>query len=114
MSEPVTPIPRLPTCPIRLVDAFLPSLLERPSVIVNVSSGLARVPDVAAPVHSGAKAFVHAWTVALRAQLTDTSLRVVELLPPVTDTPLADEVAPGSAPRSSGSRVCPRDWPSGC
>lgn len=83
--------------PIRLVDAFLPSLLERPSVIVNVSSGLAWVPYVAAPVYSGAKAFVHAWTVALRVQLADTSVRVVELLPPVTDTPLADGLNAGFA-----------------
>lgn len=83
--------------PIRLVDAFLPSLLERPSVIVNVSSGLAWVPYVAAPVYSGAKAFVHAWTVALRAQLADTSVRVVELLPPVTDTPLANGLNAGFA-----------------
>ena len=76
--------------PIRLVDAFLPGLLERPSMIINVSSGLAWVPYVPAPVYSGAKAFVHAWTIALRAQLAGTSVRVVELLPPVTDTPLAD------------------------
>ncbi len=80
--------------PVRLVDAFLPQLLERPSTIVNVSSGLAWVPYAAAPVYSGAKAFVHAWTVSLREQLKDTSVRVVELLPPVTDTPLADGLNP--------------------
>jgi NADP-dependent 3-hydroxy acid dehydrogenase YdfG len=51
---------------------------------VNVSSGLAWVPYPAAPVYSGAKAFVHAWTVSLREQLKDTSVRVVELLPPVS------------------------------
>lgn len=43
---------------------------------------------------SGAKAFVHAWTVSLREQLKDTTVRVVELLPPVTDTPLADGLNP--------------------
>jgi len=80
--------------PVRMVDAFLPGLLERPSTIVNVSSGLAWVPYAAAPVYSGAKAFVHAWTVSLREQLKDTSVRVVELLPPVTDTPLADGLNP--------------------
>ena len=80
--------------PIRMVDACLPGLLERPSTIVNVSSGLAWVPYAAAPVYSGAKAFVHAWTVSLREQLKDTSVRVVELLPPVTDTPLADGLNP--------------------
>lgn len=80
--------------PIRMVDAFLPGLLERPSTIVNVSSGLAWVPYAAAPVYSGAKAFVHAWTLSLREQLKGTSVRVVELLPPVTDTPLADGLNP--------------------
>lgn len=80
--------------PVRMVDAFLPALLERPSTIVNVSSGLAWVPYAAAPVYSGAKAFVHAWTVSLREQLKDTSVRVVELLPPVTDTPMADGLNP--------------------
>ena len=84
--------------PLRLVDAFLPHLLERPSVIVNVSSGLAWVPFVTAPVYSGAKAFLHAWTIALRAQLEGTSVRVVELLPPVTDTPMAQGVATPIAP----------------
>jgi uncharacterized oxidoreductase len=80
--------------PVRMVNAFLPGLLERPSTIVNVSSGLAWVPYAAAPVYSGAKAFVHAWTVSLREQLQGTSVRVVELLPPVTDTPLADGLNP--------------------
>lgn len=80
--------------PVRMVDVFLPGLLQRPSTIVNVSSGLAWVPYAAAPVYSGAKAFVHAWTVSLREQLKDTSVRVVELLPPVTDTPLADGLNP--------------------
>lgn len=90
--------------PLRLVDAFLPHLLERPSVIVNVSSGLAWVPYATAPVYSGAKAFLHAWTMALRAQLAGTSVRVVELLPPVTDTPMAHGVATPLAPMApSGS-----------
>ncbi|WP_380169615.1 SDR family oxidoreductase [Jannaschia sp. R86511] len=83
--------------PVRLVHAFLPHLLQRRSVIVNVSSGLAWVPYASAPVYSGAKAFVHAWTVALREQLKGTSVRVVELLPPVTDTPLADGLNPSFA-----------------
>ena len=51
-------------------------------------------PYAAAPVYSGAKAFVHAWTRSLRHQLRDTSVRVVELLPPVVDTPLATNLDP--------------------
>ncbi len=75
--------------PVRLVHHFLPGMLKRPAVIVNVSSGLAYVPFAAAPVYCGSKAFVHSYTQCLRTQLAGTSVRVVELLPPVVDTPLA-------------------------
>lgn len=79
--------------PMRMVHHFLPSLLTREAIIVNVSSGLAYVPFAAAPVYSAAKAFVHVYTRCLREQLKGTSVRVVELLPPVVDTPLAAEVS---------------------
>lgn len=78
--------------PVRMVHHFLPHLLSRPSTIVNVSSGLAFVPFAAAPVYSATKAFVHAWTQGLRAQLGGTSVRVVELMPPVVDTPMVEEL----------------------
>lgn len=87
--------------PVRMVHAFLPDLIERKSVLVNVSSGLAWVPFVGAPIYSGSKAFVHAWTIALREQLRSHSVRVVELLPPVVDTPLAKNLDP------SFSRMAP-------
>lgn len=75
--------------PIRMIEHFLPSMLDRKSTIINVSSGLAYVPFAPTPVYSAAKAFVHAYTRCLREQLRGTSVRVVELLPPVVDTPLA-------------------------
>ena len=75
--------------PIRMIEYFLPSMLDRESTIINVSSGLAYIPYAKAPVYSAAKAFVHAYTMCLREQLRGTSVRVVELLPPVVDTPLA-------------------------
>jgi uncharacterized oxidoreductase len=78
--------------PVRLVHHFLPDMLKRPSVLVNVSSGLAYVPYSAAPVYSASKAFVHAYTQCLRAQLAGTLVRVVELLPPVVDTSMAGEL----------------------
>lgn len=56
--------------------------------LVQVSSGLAFVPLVAAPVYSATKAAVHAFTVALREQLRPTGVQVVELIPPVVDTNL--------------------------
>ncbi|OPB00337.1 short-chain dehydrogenase [Pseudomonas fluorescens] len=75
--------------PILLTQYFLPLLRQQPAaLIVNVSSGLALIPFVIAPVYSAAKAGMHAYTRCLRAQVKNTSVRVVELLPPGTETAL--------------------------
>ena len=75
--------------PVQMVQAFLPGLKARPdALIVNVSSGLAFVPFPLSPIYSAAKAGVHAYTRCLRAQLKRTNVRVVELAPPGTETPL--------------------------
>ena len=75
--------------PIQMVQAFLPALKARPNaLIVNVSSGLAFVPFPLAPMYSAAKAGIHAYTRCLRAQLARSQVRVVELAPPGTETPL--------------------------
>lgn len=78
--------------PVRLVHHFLPGMLQRESVIVNVSSSLVYVPYASAPIYSASKAFVHSYTQSLRAQLADTSVRVVELLPPVVDTEMVADI----------------------
>jgi len=76
--------------PIRLVHYFLPQLKKsKQAVIVNVSSGLAYVPYAQAPTYSGTKAALHFWTMGIRPQLKRHNIRIVELLPPVVDTPLA-------------------------
>ncbi|MEA5582702.1 SDR family NAD(P)-dependent oxidoreductase [Nodularia harveyana UHCC-0300] len=90
--------------PVRLVHYFLPGMLRRESVIINVSSGLAYTPYASAPVYSASKAFLHSYTQSLRAQLADTSVRVVELLPPVVDTELATDLDP-SFPRISPEKL---------
>ena len=76
--------------PIRLLHYFLP-LLKKSSnaVLVNVSSGLAYVPFAPAPVYSGTKSALHFWTKSIRLHLKPHKIKVVELLPPVVDTPLA-------------------------
>jgi uncharacterized oxidoreductase len=74
---------------INVTAALLPLLRRQPTArIVNVSSGLAFVPLVHAPVYSATKAAVHAFTVALREQLRGTGVRVVELIPPIVATNL--------------------------
>ena len=68
---------------------FLPHLKHQANAaIVNVSSGLAFVPMPISPVYSASKAAIHAFTLSLRVQLKNTSVKVFELAPPGTDTPL--------------------------
>ncbi len=75
--------------PILVNQEFLPHLREQSeALIVNVSSGLALIPFTISPVYSAAKAGLHAYTRCLRAQMKGTSVRVIELLPPGTETPL--------------------------
>jgi uncharacterized oxidoreductase len=75
--------------PVRMVQQFLPHLKTRPgALIVNVSSGLAFVPMLAAPVYSATKAAMHSYSQSLRGQLEGTGVTVVELAPPGVETPL--------------------------
>ena len=74
---------------IHVSAAFLPLLRRQPSArLVHVGSGLAYVPLALAPVYSATKAAVHSFTISLRHQLASTSVRVIEILPPVVDTAL--------------------------
>ena len=79
------------TGPVWMVKQFLPQLKAQPfSAIVNVSSALAFVPFPISPIYSATKAGIHAFTKALRVQLKNTNIRVFELVPPSTQTPLQD------------------------
>jgi len=76
---------------IRMIHRFLPHLKTQPAAaIVNISSGLAFVPFPISPVYSAAKAGVHAYTQVLRLQLKATNVKVFEVAPPSTETPLQD------------------------
>jgi uncharacterized oxidoreductase len=74
---------------IRLTAALLPQLLARPrATIMTVSSGLAFVPMATTPSYCATKAAIHSYTQSLRYQLRDTTLQVVELIPPYVQTEL--------------------------
>ena len=76
--------------PIRMLHNFLPQLKKsKNGIVINTSSGLAYVPFAQAPTYSGTKAALHFWTMGIRPQLKPHNIRVVELLPPVVNTPLA-------------------------
>jgi uncharacterized oxidoreductase len=75
--------------PIYLSAYFIPLLLKKKeSAIINVSSGLGFVPIASMPVYCATKAAVHSFTVSLRYQLRDTSIKVFEIVPPAVDTEL--------------------------
>jgi uncharacterized oxidoreductase len=82
--------------PIHLNRLLIPTLLANggPSLIVNVTSGGAYIPQVFAPVYSACKAALHSYTITLRHALSATACRVVELIPPAVQTGLA---SPGAA-----------------
>jgi uncharacterized oxidoreductase len=89
--------------PIRLSALFVPWLLKRKeAAIMNVSSGLAFVPIAAMPVYCATKAAVHSFTVSLRYQLRDTSIKVFELVPPAVDTELGKGTAEEGEPEYRG------------
>jgi uncharacterized oxidoreductase len=75
--------------PIRMVNAFLPQLTAKDhAAIVNVSSGLAFVPLPITPTYNATKAAIHSFSESLRVQLADTSVQVIELVPPPVRTTL--------------------------
>ena len=92
--------------PIRLTAALLPSLLKKPrAAIVNVSSGLAFMPSALTPTYCATKAGLHSYTQSLRYQLRETSVQVIEVIPPHLQTGLQR----GRGFDTSGPRAMPLD-----
>jgi len=74
---------------IRVSAEFLPRLKNQQSAtLLNVSSGLAFVPLAVFPVYCATKAAVHSFTLSLRHQLSDSNVKVIELIPPYVATEL--------------------------
>ncbi|GGF13948.1 SDR family oxidoreductase [Williamsia phyllosphaerae] len=79
---------------IRLIGAFTEFFAAKSeATIMTVSSGLAFTPMAATPTYSATKAAVHAFTDAIRIQLADTGIQVIELAPPAVQT----DLMPGQA-----------------
>ncbi|MDH4156215.1 MAG: SDR family NAD(P)-dependent oxidoreductase [candidate division Zixibacteria bacterium] len=78
--------------PIHLSAQLVPHLRKKKeAAIVNISSGLAFTPLAVVPVYCATKAAVHSWSLSLRHQLRNTSVRVFEVAPPMVATELAGE-----------------------
>lgn len=75
--------------PLHLSMLFIPHLLEQPrAAIINVTSGLAFSPLARVPVYCATKAALRSFTLSLRHQLSGTSIKVIEVIPPAVNTDL--------------------------
>lgn len=75
--------------PIHFAMLFTPFFANKENAaILNVTSGLAFTPMAIAPIYSATKAALHAFTVSLRLQLSETAIKVIEIAPPAVNTDL--------------------------
>ena len=88
--------------PIRLTSALVEHLKKQESAaVLNVSSVLGFVPMAMAAVYSSTKAALHSYSQSLRFKLRNTSVRVLEVIPPWVRTELLNS--------SEESRAMPLD-----
>ncbi len=90
------------TAPILLTRRLLPLLRSgQDPLIIMITSGYALLPATRAPTYSATKAGLRSFTMALRRQLRGVGIRVVEVLPPLVDTPATRSVKQPKMPAAS-------------
>lgn len=74
---------------INITHCLYPLLTSNSNpAILFVSSALAMVPKVQAPIYSASKAGLHSYVQSLRHQVKNDGIQVVEVFPDVIDTPM--------------------------
>lgn len=77
------------TAPVLLTQALLPHLMRRADAcVVNVCSSLVYAPKRQAAVYAASKAGLSMFTRAMRLQLAGSPVRMVDVVPPLVDTPM--------------------------
>jgi len=79
--------------PLALTKEFVPffySKKDSPTSLMFTTSGLALVPMPRASNYSASKAALHHWLMCLREQLSESNIKVLEILPPAVQTELHD------------------------
>src|SRR5271163_1173900 len=75
--------------PIRITSAFVEHLKKQETAyILNVSSVLAFMPLALTGVYSATKAALHSYSLSLRYKLKNSSVKVLEVIPPWVQTDL--------------------------
>ncbi|KAM0148503.1 hypothetical protein ACHAPG_009947 [Botrytis cinerea] len=84
------------TSSVVLTHAFLPYLLEKnhETSFIYTTSNLAVVPAATLTGYSASKAALNSFILCLRDDLRDTSVKVIELSPPMVQTELHDYMGP--------------------
>jgi uncharacterized oxidoreductase len=78
--------------PMRLTAALIGQFMAQPqAAILNVSSALAMMPAAMMPSYCASKAAINSYTQSLRYQLRNTSIQVIEIIPPWVQTELQGE-----------------------
>jgi short-subunit dehydrogenase involved in D-alanine esterification of teichoic acids len=78
---------------VHLTRLALPQLLEQPeAAVVTLSSVLSHVAVPRLPVYAATKAALHSFSRSLRASLAGSSVKVFDVLPPLVDTPMAEQL----------------------
>jgi uncharacterized oxidoreductase len=78
---------------IQLTQSLLPQLSKQShSAILNVSSALAFVPMSAAPIYNATKAAIHSYSISVRHQLQNSSIKIFEVLPAAIETQMATDM----------------------
>lgn len=98
---------------IHLTQLLLPLLGTKPSTIINITSALGSVPKSDGLIYSASKAGLRNFTTGLRKILRGENIRVLEIIPPVTDTHMTATRSENKMPVDELVQIILRQWARG-